>query len=84
MTEELDDDGPAGSTLRVRSRKLSNVRKGYRMGDQNLLCRAPPCFRRHIKLLVPAAFALVSIQFQGGLTSGRRSIVKLIAVSITA
>jgi hypothetical protein len=31
-----------------------------RMGDQNLLFRAPPCFGRHVKLLVPAAFAVVA------------------------
>jgi hypothetical protein len=29
--------------------------------DQNLLSRAPPGFERHVKLLVPAAFALVII-----------------------
>jgi hypothetical protein len=27
-----------------------------RMGDQNLLSRAPPCFGRHVKPLVPVAF----------------------------
>jgi hypothetical protein len=27
------------------------------MGDQNSLSRALPCFGRHVKLLVPAAFA---------------------------
>jgi hypothetical protein len=35
------------SALGVRSRKLSNVRKekvNRRMGDQNLLSPAPPCF----------------------------------------
>jgi hypothetical protein len=30
------------------------------MGDQNLLSRAPPRFGRHVKLLVPAVFAVVS------------------------
>jgi hypothetical protein len=50
------------------------------MGDQNLLSRAPPCFRRHIKPLVPIAFA---VQFQGGLTSGRRPVVKIIAESLS-
>jgi hypothetical protein len=30
------------------------------MGDQNILSRAPQCFGRHVKLLVPAAFAVVS------------------------
>jgi hypothetical protein len=27
---------------------------------KNLLSRAPPCFRTHVKLLVPAAFGVVS------------------------
>jgi hypothetical protein len=30
------------------------------MGDQNLLSQAPPCFGRHVKPLVPVAFAIVS------------------------
>jgi hypothetical protein len=30
------------------------------MGDQNLISQAPPCFGRHVNLLVPAAFAVVS------------------------
>jgi hypothetical protein len=29
-------------------------------GDQNLLSQAPPCFERHVKPLVPVAFAIVS------------------------
>jgi hypothetical protein len=41
-TEKLD--GPAVRALGVRSRKLSNVLVNHRMGDQNLLSRAPPCF----------------------------------------
>jgi hypothetical protein len=32
----------------------------HRMGDQNLLSRAPPYFGRHVKPLVPAAFAVIS------------------------
>jgi hypothetical protein len=53
------------------------------MGDQKLLSRAPPCFGRHVKLLVPAAFAVVNpLQFQGGLTSGKRPVVKIIAESL--
>jgi hypothetical protein len=32
----------------------------HRMGDQNLLSRAPPCFGTHVKPLVPVAFADVS------------------------
>jgi hypothetical protein len=38
---------------------LSYVRKGQ-MGDQNLVSLAPLCFGSHVKLLVPAAFAVVS------------------------
>jgi hypothetical protein len=38
-----------------RSQKVS-----HGMGDQNLLSRAPPCFGRHVKPLVPAPFAVVS------------------------
>jgi hypothetical protein len=86
--EELD--GPAASVLGVRSRKLNNVLKGHRMGDQNLLSRVPPCFGRHVKPLIPVAFALVSthstpltLQLQGGLTSCRRPIVKIIAESLS-
>jgi hypothetical protein len=35
-----------------------------------------PCFGRHVKPLVP-------LQFQGGLTLGRRPVVKIIAESLT-
>jgi hypothetical protein len=56
MSEE-EFDGPADSVLGVRSRKLCNVPKGQSSDNQNL---APPCFGRHVKLLVMAAFAVVS------------------------
>jgi hypothetical protein len=36
------------------------VEVSHWMADQNLLSRTPPCFGRHVKLLV-AAFAVVSI-----------------------
>jgi hypothetical protein len=59
LFEELD--GLAVSALGVQSRKLSNVLKvSHRMGDKNLSSRDPPCFGRHVKPLVPAAFAVVS------------------------
>jgi hypothetical protein len=58
MLEE--HDGRAVSALSVRSRKLSIVEVSHWIGDQNLLSRAPPCFGRHVKLLVPAAFPVVS------------------------
>jgi hypothetical protein len=49
ITETEKLDGPAVSALGVRSRKLSNVLKGYRMGDQNVLSRTPPSLGRHVK-----------------------------------
>jgi hypothetical protein len=58
------------------------VKGSHRMSDQNLLFIALTCFRRHFKLLVPAAFAVVSTQFQGGLMSGRRPVVKIVAESL--
>jgi hypothetical protein len=35
------------------------AKASHRMGDQNLLSSVPPCFGRHAKPLVPAAFAVV-------------------------
>jgi hypothetical protein len=49
----------------------------------NLLTRGPPCFGRHVKPLISAAFAvLYPLHFQGGLTSGR-PVVKTIAESLS-
>jgi hypothetical protein len=42
----------------VRSRKLSNVDQS--LDGLNLLSRTPPCFGRHVKPLVLAAFAVVN------------------------
>jgi hypothetical protein len=72
--EELG--GRAVSALSVRSQKLSIVRRGIWMGDQNLLSRAPPCFGRHVKQLAPAVFPVVSIHssskdYQEGYQAGR-------------
>jgi hypothetical protein len=56
------------------------------MSDQKLLSRAPPCFGKHVKLLVPVAFAIVSTHssfVQEGLTSSRRPVVKIIAESLS-
>jgi hypothetical protein len=36
----------------------------HRMGDQNLLSPAPLCFGRHVRPLVPVAFAVVSSSFK--------------------
>jgi hypothetical protein len=43
-----------------RSVRSTFVKISHGMGDQNLLSRAPPGFGRHVKLLVPAAFVVVS------------------------
>jgi hypothetical protein len=51
------------------------------ISDQNLLSRAPPCFGRHVKLLVLAAFAVVSIH--SSLTSDRRPVIKIFAESLS-
>jgi hypothetical protein len=56
MIEELDD--PAVSALGVQTWKATFVRSV--MGNQNLLSRAPSCFGKHVKLLVPAALAIVN------------------------
>jgi hypothetical protein len=42
----------------IAEAKLSKV--SHRMGDQNFISLAPPCFGRHVKLLVPVAFAVVA------------------------
>jgi hypothetical protein len=65
--EELD--GPT-----VRAIAEAKHREQMPWIGENLLSRAPPCFGRHVKPLVPAAFAVVCTQFQGGLTSGKRSL----------
>jgi hypothetical protein len=56
----------------------------HRMGDQNLICQAPPCFGKHVKPLVGCICSRHHpLQFQGGLTSGRRPVVKIIAESLS-
>jgi uncharacterized membrane protein len=49
----------------------------HRMGDQNLLSQTPPCFGRHVKPLVPAAFVSTHSM------SGRQPVVKIIAKSFS-
>jgi hypothetical protein len=56
MLKELD--GPAVSALDVRSRKLSNVRKGQSSDGRPKFIISSSSV--HVKLLVPAAFAVVS------------------------
>jgi hypothetical protein len=53
-------DGPTVSALRaIAEVKQSLLAIGW--VTKNLLSRAPPCFGRHVKPLVPAAYAVVSI-----------------------
>jgi hypothetical protein len=51
------------------------------MGDQNLLSRAPPCFGRHVKPLVPAAFAPTPVSRMVNVS--RRPVVEIIAESLS-
>jgi hypothetical protein len=58
MYEELD--GPAVSALR---RAIVEVKQRWSvigLVTKNVLTRAPPCFGRHVKPLVPAAILVVS------------------------
>jgi hypothetical protein len=56
---ELDD--PAASALRRVIAEVKQRCSFMRWVTKNVLFRAPPCFGRHVKPLVPAAFAVVSI-----------------------
>jgi hypothetical protein len=47
---------PLPGRFSVRSRKLSN----FGWVTKNLLSLAPPCFGRHVKPMVPVAFAVVA------------------------
>jgi hypothetical protein len=54
-------DGPAVSSIR---RAIAEVKQRWSVigwATKNFLSLAPPCFVRHVKLLVSAAFAVVSI-----------------------
>jgi hypothetical protein len=51
----------SGQCTQRLNAKAKQVEVSYWMDDQNLLSRAPPCFGKHVKLLVPATFAVVSI-----------------------
>jgi hypothetical protein len=56
--EELD--GPAVSALWRANAQAKHNWSIIGWLTKNLLSRAPPCFRRHVKWLVPAPFAVVS------------------------
>jgi hypothetical protein len=58
MHEELD--GPAVSALRCEIAEVKQRWSFIGWVTKNLLPRAPPYFERHVKFLVPAAFAVVS------------------------
>jgi hypothetical protein len=56
--EELD-----GLVISAHRRAIAKVKKRWSIIGweiKNLLSRAPPCFERHVELLVPAAFAVVN------------------------
>jgi hypothetical protein len=56
--EELD-----GPTVTALWRAIAEAKQHWSVigwVTKNVLCRAPPCFERHVKPLVPAAFAVVS------------------------
>jgi hypothetical protein len=58
LDEELDD--PAVSAVQ---RAVAEVKRRWSVigwVTKNLLSRTPPCFEKHVKPLVPAAFAVVS------------------------
>jgi hypothetical protein len=56
--EELDCSSV--SALRHAIVEVKQRRSVMRWVTKNLLSRAPPCFGRHLKPLVPAAFTVVS------------------------
>jgi hypothetical protein len=58
MIEELD--GPVVCALRHAIAEVKQRGSVIGWVIKNLLSRAPPCFGRHFKPLVPAAFAVVS------------------------
>jgi hypothetical protein len=41
-------------------------KESHRMGDQNLISQACPCFGRHVKPLVPAAFVSIHSDLKEG------------------
>jgi hypothetical protein len=53
-------DGPVVSALRRAIAKVKQLWLVIEWVTKNLLPRAPPCFGRHVKPLIPAAFTVVS------------------------
>jgi hypothetical protein len=58
VVEELD--GPAVSALRRAIADVKQRRSVIGWVTKNILSGAPPCFGKHVKPLVPAAFAVFS------------------------
>jgi hypothetical protein len=58
LFEELD--GPAASAFRRAIAEVKQRWSAIGWVTKNVLSRAPPCFGRHVKSLVPAAFVVVS------------------------
>jgi hypothetical protein len=58
MCEELD--GPAVCALRSAIAEFKQCCSAIGWATKKLLSRAPPCLGRHVKPLVPVAFAVVS------------------------
>jgi hypothetical protein len=55
-------DGPAVTVLRRAIAEVTQRWSVIGWVAKNLLSRAPPCFGRHVKPLVPGAFAVVTHQ----------------------
>jgi hypothetical protein len=58
--EEEELDGPAVIALQHAIAEVKQRWSVIGWVTKNLLSRAPPCFGRYVKPLVPAAFAVVS------------------------
>jgi hypothetical protein len=52
--------------MALRSKIAEAKQCSQRLVEKNLLSRAPPCFGRHVKPLVPAAIAVVNSSFKQG------------------
>jgi hypothetical protein len=59
-SEDEKLDGPAVSALRRAIAEIKQCLPVIGLVTKNVLCRAPSCFERHGKLLVPATFAVVN------------------------
>jgi hypothetical protein len=79
MVEEL-----VGLAISALQHTIAEVKRRWSVivwVTKYLLSSNPPCFGRHVKLLVLAAFAIISTHSRV-LTSGTRPVVKIIAESL--